>query len=470
MTFRDENGRPVEGVSIHWEVTSGGGSMPGIPFIVSTDQSGRSAAEWTLGMVELTQTARATAATSAAQAPSVTFTATASGTATELLLVAGDNQVAITEDTLPVPLRVRAISQTGQGVGGVPVVWAAVGGGQVFPSPAVTDAQGEVVATWTLGPNVGAQTATASVTGLSGSPRTFTATASPAANTLTWTSEQLPGTWSGIWASSPSDVFAVGSSGTIRHFNGSSWDVQNSATTNDLRVIWGDAPNNVFAAGTGGTILRYDGVTWSPMAGTPSDDFFGIWASSLSDVFAAGRTGMWHYTGTAWSKEMVAPEPICQPLGTVWGSSARDVWVVGTLLRHYDGTTWSTDTAYCSLSSWRGVWGSGPSDVYVVGKDINFDRCTRGGGCPHDGFILHYDGTSWHSRLGFPGYSFNAVWVTSSAEAVAVGANGLILHYDGTRWRRESSGTTQSIVAVSGSGPQDVWAITGSGLILHGTR
>lgn len=262
-------------------------------------------------MVGLTQTARAVTDPSGSQEMAVFVTATANGAATELRLVAGDNQAAIIDDTLPVPLRVRATNQSGEGVGGVPVVWAAVGGGQVFPNPAVTDAQGEAVTTWTLGPTVGAQTATASVTGLTGSPHTFTATASPAANTLTWTSEQLPGTWSGIWAGSPSDIFAVGSSGTIRHFNGSSWDVQNGGTTNDLYVVWGDAPTNVFAAGSGGTILRYDGATWSPMAGAPSDNFFGVWASSPSDVFVVGLTGLWHYAGSTWSNEISPGAGLC---------------------------------------------------------------------------------------------------------------------------------------------------------------
>src|SRR5947208_15221950 len=94
------------------------------------------------------------------------------GAATDLVLIGGNGQAAIIDDTLPVPLSIRAVNQAGAGVAGVPVTWAATGGGQVSSSSTLTDAQGEAVATWVLGPTVGMQTATATVTGLHGSRRT----------------------------------------------------------------------------------------------------------------------------------------------------------------------------------------------------------------------------------------------------------------------------------------------------------
>src|SRR5438093_9896451 len=190
------------------------------------------------------------------------------GAATDLVLIGGNGQAAIIDDTLPVPLSIRAVNQAGAGVAGVTVLWTAAAGGLVF-ADSITDPHGDAIATWVLGPIVGAQTATATVTGLNGSPLTFTATANPAANTLTWTSEQLPsGTYGGTWASSAADVFAVGAGGTIRHFNGSSWELQNSGTLNDLHGVWGSSSGDVFAAGSGGTVLHYDGANWG-LVGNP---------------------------------------------------------------------------------------------------------------------------------------------------------------------------------------------------------
>ena len=472
VTVGDLDGRGIEGAAIAWEVTSGGGT---IQFISYTDASGKASSVWTLGWQGKTQTAHAKVSFFADSTPGpatrVTFTATANGAATDLLLLAGDNQSAIIDDTLPVPLHVRATDPTGRGVPGISILFAAIGGGKVFPNPAVSDAQGDAVATWVLGSTVGAQSVTAAAAGLSGSP-TFTATANAAANTLTWVGEQLP-SGSSIWAGSASDVFVVGGGGTIRHFNGSSWELQNSGTTNDLHVIWGSSSTDVYTGGTGGTILHYDGASWSPVAGTPSDAIYSIWASSPSDVFAVGPAGLWHSDGSVWTKQIATSSPGNCPLRAVWGSSDHDVWAIGHYLLHYDGMTWgSVPAVLCSYGSTTGIWGNGPTDLYIVGTNISFDGCTRGGGCPYVGFISHYDGANWHNRLNSREYAggFSGVWAASSAEVVVVGGNGLILHSDGTRWRREDSKTTQAIVAVSGSSARDVWAITAGGLVLHGTR
>jgi hypothetical protein len=186
VSVGDSSGRAVAGAEIHWEVTSGGGAIA--ESLSYTDVTGRASAIWTLGVEGLTQTMQAGVSqnplNSPASMPSVIFTAAANGAATVLLLVAGDNQAAMVVDTLPVPLRVRAVNQAGNGVPGVRVAWAAAHVGNVFPSESLTDVQGEATASWVLGGTVGIQEATATATGLSGSPRSFSATANAAAAQL----------------------------------------------------------------------------------------------------------------------------------------------------------------------------------------------------------------------------------------------------------------------------------------------
>lgn len=61
-----------------------------------------------------------------------------------------------------------------------------------------------------------------------------------------------------MWASSDSSIDAVGDSGTITHFNGSSWTVStNNNGTANLRAIWGSGPFNIYAVGDNGTVLHY---------------------------------------------------------------------------------------------------------------------------------------------------------------------------------------------------------------------
>ena len=62
--------------------------------------------------------------------------------------------------------------------------------------------------------------------------------------------------WRGIWGSSRSDVYAVGTSGNILHFDGQSWQSVNSGTSESLYAVWGDGAGRVFAVGGHGTILH----------------------------------------------------------------------------------------------------------------------------------------------------------------------------------------------------------------------
>ena len=98
-----------------------------------------------------------------------------------LASVSGTGQSGIigkpTATTLAQPLVVRVTATDGLPVAGVAVSFGVTGGGgSVNPAGATTDASGLAQAIWTLGQTAGTQTVTASSSGLSGSPATFTAT------------------------------------------------------------------------------------------------------------------------------------------------------------------------------------------------------------------------------------------------------------------------------------------------------
>lgn len=93
----------------------------------------------------------------------------------------GDGQTDTVLSTLPNPLRV-ALSLGSTSPPGDTVAWATSDpGGSVNPTHSVTDANGVATTTWTLGHIAGSQTATATHGGATGSPVTFTATATPGA-------------------------------------------------------------------------------------------------------------------------------------------------------------------------------------------------------------------------------------------------------------------------------------------------
>ncbi len=89
----------------------------------------------------------------------------------------GDGQTAAPGAPLPSALRVL-VTRDGQPVSNTTVAWRTQDGG-TFDAPSTpTDQFGVASGNWTLGTNLGTQTATASITGAQGSPLTFTATAS----------------------------------------------------------------------------------------------------------------------------------------------------------------------------------------------------------------------------------------------------------------------------------------------------
>lgn len=87
----------------------------------------------------------------------------------------GDQQTGPIGQALPNDLRI-VVTRDGQPAANVAVAWSTASG-SLTPTSAQSDVDGVSSSTWTLGNTAGVQTATASVTGATGSPLTFTATA-----------------------------------------------------------------------------------------------------------------------------------------------------------------------------------------------------------------------------------------------------------------------------------------------------
>ena len=98
-------------------------------------------------------------------------------TPTTIAGVSGDGQTGNVGETLVDPLVVKVTDASGDPVEGVSVQWAVQGGGSVSSATVATGSDGVSSVQRTLGPDVGDETTTASVSGLQGSPVTFTSTA-----------------------------------------------------------------------------------------------------------------------------------------------------------------------------------------------------------------------------------------------------------------------------------------------------
>jgi plastocyanin len=107
--------------------------------------------------------------------------------ATAIAAVSGSGQTAQAGSQLPDPFVVRVTDAQGAGVSGVTVSWSVTGGGgSLSAASSQSNSQGQASVTLTLGPAAGQNTVTASASGLTGSPVTFsaTATAPPTASAI----------------------------------------------------------------------------------------------------------------------------------------------------------------------------------------------------------------------------------------------------------------------------------------------
>ena len=157
-----------------------------VKLIASTDSNGQLAASWTLGDTAGAQQVQALAlgANAALNGSPVVFNAQANaGAAAQLVEASGNNQLGSAEQPLGAPLVAKVTDSFGNGVTNVNVQFQVTGGngklgnGNATQSVA-TNANGLASVTLTLGPTAGAaNTVSASVSNLSGSPITFNATA-----------------------------------------------------------------------------------------------------------------------------------------------------------------------------------------------------------------------------------------------------------------------------------------------------
>jgi plastocyanin len=169
-----EGGTPKSGVSVSFAAVGTGAGVD--PASATTDADGLASTSWTLPHAAGNVTATATV--SSASGSPVTFSATATaGAATQVAASGGNNQTGTVGAALAAPFQVTVKDQFGNAVAGTNVTWAVTAGdGTIAPAASTSSVSGAVTAVLTLGPVAGANTATASATGLAGSPVTFTAT------------------------------------------------------------------------------------------------------------------------------------------------------------------------------------------------------------------------------------------------------------------------------------------------------
>jgi len=158
-------GQPVAKARVAFALAGGGGSIT--PAVDTTGPNGIASARWITGASVGPNTVTATVVGDD-DTPLAWVTDNGIRFAVNayqaLAVVAGDAQTAVLLAPLPVIPRVRLVDPSGQPRAGVPIAFAASGGGRVVTATVSTDADGKASpGVWTLGETPGDQTLTATV-------------------------------------------------------------------------------------------------------------------------------------------------------------------------------------------------------------------------------------------------------------------------------------------------------------------
>ncbi|KPA17730.1 hypothetical protein MHK_002052, partial [Candidatus Magnetomorum sp. HK-1] len=259
-----------------------------------------------------------------------------------------------------------------------------------------------------------------------------------------------------IWGTSTNNLFNVGWSETILHYNGNSWEDESIGGSDVISDVWGSNSTNVYAVGDfTGYLLKYNGTTWANQNwDTSGNNLRGIFGFDENNIVIVGDWGLVRiYNGSTWQPYDVGNTY----LSGVWGSSPDNIYACGSIygtsyIHRFNGTSWSQVYSTSAVNGLYAIWGTSENKVYVVGND---------------GYIIHYDGTDWSIIESGSGISLYGVWGTNENNIYVVGQSGTINQYNGTSWSSVNSGTSQNLRCIWALNNKDMYIVGDSSTMLH---
>jgi hypothetical protein len=180
-----------------------------------------------------------------------------------------------------------------------------------------------------------------------------------------------------IWGLAPDRLWIAGDSATVLHWNGSSWARRNTPCSSNTS-IFGFSENDLWTQGTFGT-CHYDGSDWTEVE-------LEIWGGG-GDVFGFSTDDVWvvaesaeaaHWDGAQWT--IFENGGFVGELSSLWGPRSDDLWGVGTAgaIAHFDGRRWTQVTHQVIgspfLRMFHAVHGSSAEEVWAVGTELGANR------------------------------------------------------------------------------------------------
>ena len=192
-----------------------------------------------------------------------------------------------------------------------------------------------------------------------------------------------------IWGTSAANVYAVGDSGTIVHYDGENWLAMNSGVSTLITKIFGFSNNEIYTltqddlyGNYNSVILKFDGSSWNTFY-EPDFSVADIWGTSGSNLYIVGRDGgggvLMHYKGSTWVEEFNS-FPDFVDLSSIHGVSSNEIYAIsggtsaGYIYHWKDCSTtgqysWN-QTEHVSFSGSPKIWVSNENNAFAMGGDL----------------------------------------------------------------------------------------------------
>jgi hypothetical protein len=116
-----------------------------------------------------------------------------------------------------------------------------------------------------------------------------------------------------------------------------------------------------------------------------------------------------HWNGTDWKLSRLTFDGIPLTGTAIFANSENDIWLAAGAVFHYDGVNWNPIYDSTGAGGAVRIWSDGGSNVWFVGPSV----------VGLNGYIVHYNGSTWQKIEAATQYSFTDVWGLSNMSTVS---------------------------------------------------
>jgi photosystem II stability/assembly factor-like uncharacterized protein len=178
---------------------------------------------------------------------------------------------------------------------------------------------------------------------------------------------------------------------------GSTWTIQmdNSTYSNTFRDLAMLSATEGWAVGSSGKVLKYNGSSWSSVSNPATanlTDLYAVGFSGSGNGFTSGQNStMYQWDGSSWNTQNTAlPDnsfhvyDLCMLSSSLGYAVTTPGFGGGGVILKYNGNTWASDYAYTGMNSelFTGVTATPNGNIYAVGATGMIKMKGTGGTTP----------------------------------------------------------------------------------------